>query len=59
MPCGCEGHADNAHLCQYPALEALARELRQLVVEASYDWDSPAWQKQRREALMKSRHLTP
>lgn len=20
MPCGCEGHADNAHLCRYPAL---------------------------------------
>jgi hypothetical protein len=22
MPCGCEGHADNADLCRYPALQA-------------------------------------
>jgi hypothetical protein len=22
MPCGCEGHADNADLCRYPALRA-------------------------------------
>ena len=21
MPCGCEGHFDNEHLCRYPALE--------------------------------------
>lgn len=27
MPCGCEGHADNEHLCRYPGLEsALAAE---------------------------------
>lgn len=40
-------------------LEALVRELRQLVVEAPYDWDSPDWQERRRDALVKTRHLTP
>ena len=33
MPCGCEGHADNEHLCQFPALkqkaDALERELNE------------------------------
>lgn len=26
MPCGCEGHFDNEHLCQYPRLEKAAKE---------------------------------
>lgn len=25
MPCGCEGHFDNEHLCQYPELEKAAK----------------------------------
>lgn len=25
MPCGCEGHFDNEHLCRYPALEEAAK----------------------------------
>lgn len=28
MPCGCAGHADNSHLCRYPALEEENEKLR-------------------------------
>jgi hypothetical protein len=33
MPCGCEGHADNAELCQYPKARALLDEALALIKE--------------------------
>jgi hypothetical protein len=34
MPCGCDGHADNASLCRYPALEKEANNYHRALTAA-------------------------
>jgi hypothetical protein len=37
MPCGCLGHADNANLCQFPALKARAERLEK-ALRWAHEW---------------------
>lgn len=37
MPCGCEGDADNADLCRYPALRLAAQKGASVLRDLVYD----------------------